>query len=343
MKPKKPISIRDVAEHAGVSIGTVSHALNGNAKARISKETQERIRSAALELGYRPNSLARSLWRGKTDTVGFLVAGRRTAFYVDVVNAAEKEIEGSGLRVLSAFTAWTQDEDQRSQRQPSDAFGWPVDGIVLWGPEFRNLEYYLGPHAADLPVVYLGSIRPDDTEWVGFDGYGGARHLTEHLVSRGYRRIAYASAQEWEPGCEDHRFVAYRDVCHEAGIAPRLLLMEEGGETSTAGVTLGLAIARMLPSQRPDAVYCHNDLIAIGVMGGLRRAGLRVPEDVAVAGYDGLEVGQCLDIPLTTIRIPGDRIAERAVRIVKARLSGEAQTSREQIVVPTELWVGGST
>ncbi|RYG22072.1 LacI family transcriptional regulator, partial [bacterium] len=244
MSSKRPVSIRDVADHVGVSIGTVSHALNGNAKARISKETQERIRSAALELGYRPNSLARSLWRGKTDTIGLLIAGRRTAFYVDAVNAAEREMHGSGLRVLSAFTAWTQDEDQNTLRQPSDAFGWPVDGVVLWGPEFRNLEYYIGPHAADLPVVYLGSIRSDDTEWVGFDAYGGARHLTEHLVSRGYRRIAYAAEQEWEPGCEDHRFLAYRDVCHEAGISPRLLLTELDDEACPAGVRLGLAVAR---------------------------------------------------------------------------------------------------
>lgn len=337
---KKPVSIRDVATQVGVSIGTVSHVLNGNTKARISKDTQARIRSVAEELGYRPNQLARSLWRGKTDTIGLLVSGFRNPFFVDVVESAENAILASGYKVQSAFAP----SAHGTFRDHAEVFNWPVDGVVMWASADQTLETYMGPNAVLTPVIYIGTIRTDDTDWIGFDSYGGGRLLMEHLISRGYRKIAYAYPAEWEPGKEDGRFLAFRDVCNENGITPRTLFTPNRDETSTAGLELGQSIARMRPADRPDAIYCHNDTIAIGLFGGLRRAGLRVPDDVAVAGFDGIEFGQTLEAALTTIRIPGDRIAEQAMRVLNARLKDPASISeRVQMILPTELWVGGTT
>ncbi|MBI1335234.1 MAG: LacI family DNA-binding transcriptional regulator [Armatimonadetes bacterium] len=337
---KKPVSIRDVATQAGVSIGTVSHVLNGNTKARISKVTQDRIRSAAKELGYRPNQLARSLWRGKTDTIGLLISGFRNPFFVDVVESAESAVLACGYRVQSASAP----SAHGTFRAHADVFNWPVDGVIMWADAGQTLATYMGPRAAQTPVVYIGSIRTDDTDWIGFDSYGGGRLLTEHLVAKGYRKIAYAYPADWQPGHEDVRFLAFRDVCSEAGITPRTLLTANRDETCSAGLDLGLAIARMRPSDRPDAVFCHNDTIAMGVYSGLRRAGLRVPDDVAVAGCDGIEFAQCLEAPLTTIRIPGEKIAEQAMHVLNTRLKSEAKPAqRVQTILPTELWVGGTT
>lgn len=336
----KQVSIRDVATKVGVSIGTVSHVLNGNTKARISKETQERIRVAAEELGYRPNPLARSLWRGKTDTIGLLISGFRNPFFVDVVESAESAVLASGYKVQPAFAPSTHG----TFGEHADVFNWPVDGVIMWAATDQTLETYMGPSAAVTPVVYIGTIRTDDTDWIGFDSYGGGRLLTEHLVNRGYKKIAYAYPAEWEPGSEDGRFLAYMDVCREHELATQTLFTPNRDETSTAGLQLGEAIARMHPNSRPDAVFCHNDSIAIGVYSGLVRSGLSVPEDVAVAGFDGIEFGQCLPKPLTTIRIPGDRIAEQAMRVLNARMKDPSSRDHPvHMILPTELWVGGTT
>lgn len=336
----KSVSIRDVAALAGVSIGTVSHVLNENSRARISQMTQARVREAAESIGYRANPLARSLWRGKTDTVGLLISGFRNPFFVDVLEAAEVAVLERGFRVQPAFAPSVHG----TFRQHADVFNWPVDGVIMWAGAHHNLATHMGPKAGQTPVVYIGALREDDTDWIGFDLYGGGRMLTEHMLRQGYRRPAYILPAEWAPGQEDGRFLAFQDVCREGGIEPRTILALSRDETSAAGLEMGLAIAQLNPADRPDAVFCHNDVIAIGMCAGLRRGGLQVPADVAVVGFDGIEMGQFLDAPLTTVRIPVDRVADEAMGVLATRILGENEPeSRVQKILTTTLMVGGTT
>jgi DNA-binding LacI/PurR family transcriptional regulator len=187
---------------------------------------------------------------------------------------------------------------------------------------------------------------------VAIDREGGVRQLMQHLWGRGYRRVAYLC-----PGTRlqplDARFATYAALCREAGQEPEQILLEprEGACLVTqagmreAGLEAGLLLAARAPQDRPDAVLCHNDLVAIGLYHGLRRAGLRVPEDIAVAGFDGIDEGLCLDRPLTTVVSPGQRLVEAALDILTRRLGARdaADPPPQQIVLPSTLRVGNTT
>ncbi len=334
-----PVSIREVAARVGVSPGTVSHVLNGNQSARIAPATQERVRRAAAEMGYRPNRLARSLGKGRTDTIGLLVSGLRNPFFVDIMENAEALAMEAGYQVLLDAAP----SMHGTYKAHAKIQGWPVDGVLMWAARYENLAMYLGPQAENLPVVYLGSVREDGSDWVSFALHDGGRQVTEHLLSRGYRRIAYASPYAFgEDRHEEARHQAYKEVCRAAGLEPEFVLLG-GQETRAAGKQAGSEIAARPAADRPDAVLCHNDTIAMGVYCGLRRAGLRVPEDVAVAGFDGVDEAQYLEVPLTTVHTPADALCRRALGILSRRLAGDRETPPQQVLVPTELRVGGST
>jgi DNA-binding LacI/PurR family transcriptional regulator len=344
------ISIREVAAQAGVSRTTVSQVLNNNAQARITDETRERVRRVAQETGYRPNLLARSLGRRRTDTLGLMISGLRNPFFVSLLEAAEAVALEAGYQVLAdtapASALGSYSEHGRLR-------GWPVDGVLMWGFPHQVASNYLGPQSQDIPVVYLGYTRRDGTCAVAFDLHGGGRQAAEHLVTQGYRRITYlypyrAGLQEpANPSAEpaDLRYQAYREVCRDAGLEPRTILMPREEETRAAGLEAGLRLAALAPSERPDAVLCFNDVIAVGVYHGLRRAGLSVPGDMAVIGFDGIEEGRFLDKPLTTVVSPADVLCREAfgllAPLLRGEQAGEARPAEaRQVLVPTALFRG---
>jgi len=334
------VSIREVAAKAGVSPGTVSHVLNGNEAARIALTTQERVRQAARDLGYRPNRIARSLGRRRTDTIGLLISGLKNPFFVEVLETAESLAVDAGYEVLLDTAPSVHGTFQTHGKIHSS---WPVDGALVWAAGFQNAHNFLGSQAESIPIVYIGSVRDDDTDWVSFDYHHGGRSAAEHLLSQGYRRPAYVSPYAFgEDRHEEPRSVGFKEVCRAAGLETRVLLTNEQ-ETRAAGLRAGTEIAAMPASERPDAVFCHNDPLAIGVYCGLRRAGLRVPEDVAVIGFDGVEDSQYLEIPLTTVRTSGEVLCRRALEILSRRLAGDTSSPPQQVVLPTELLVGGTT
>jgi DNA-binding LacI/PurR family transcriptional regulator len=212
----------------------------------------------------------------------------------------------------------------------------------MWAHSGQTLAEYLG-QGATVPVVYMGFAREDDSDYVAFDLYSGARELAEHLVERGYERIAYVSAYAIDKSSREDRYRAYRDVCALNNLPTELLVTEDERETREAGLALGRAIAAMPAELRPQALMCHNDVIAVGLYCGLRRSGLRVPEDIAVAGFDGIEEAQYLDVPLTTVRTPGSAIAQQAVQILSRRLAGDVEDGPCQVLLPAQLLIGGST
>lgn len=339
-----PTSIADVARRAGVSQGTVSHVLNGNPRARIALKTQERIRQAAADLGYQPNYMARSLGRRRTDTLGLMIQGLQNPFYVQILESVERIALEAGYQVLVDAAAWMP----RSDAQQAKLRCWPMDGALIWAQPVQTVQDYFGVQygAPDqFPVVYLGGQpRIDDREAVTFDVYGGACAAMTHLVERGYRKIAYVFPHDWvlrQP--DEPRRRAYREVCEASGIAPQLILMEQAEETREAGLVMGLTLASMPEEIRPRAILCFNDVIAQGVLFGLRRAGLRVPEDIAVVGFDGLQESQYLDVPLTTVMLPADQMCREALRVLVERIRDGQDALLQQVVIPARLIIGGTT
>ncbi len=347
-----PVSLREVAARAGVARGTVSSVLNDRAAAlRISAQTQARVRQIAEEMGYRPNRLARGLERGRTNILGLMIPGLRNPFFLGLLETAEERAFQGGYDVLPD----TGFQLRASYHVHGKLSGWPVDGVLIWVRPDKTLADYLGKWNEGVPVVYLGYPREDAADFVAIDRDGGVRQAMLHLWERGYRRIAYLYPwADLQP--VDSRFVVYAAVCAEFGLEPerimlealdpqdRLSLITQAG-LREAGLMTGLSLSRRPRAERPDAIICHNDLVAIGVFHGLRRGGLDVPGEMAVVGFDGIEEGLYLDKPLTTVVSPGVQLVESAFRILTQRLDAPQTVDRQpqQVTLPSLLRVGSTT
>ena len=347
-----PVSLREVAERAGVARGTASSVLNNrSAEARISEETQERVRRIAAEMGYQPNRLAQGLGKGRTNIIGLMIPGLRNPFFLSLLEIAEERALRSGYDVL-ADTAF---QIRASLNLQGKLSGWPIDGILIWVTPQQTLSTYLGAWTKDIPVVYLGYPREDGSDFVAIDRAAGVRQAMEHLRERGYRRIAYLYPwTDLQP--EDVRYTLYAALCAESGLTPERIALEQLEQQSDmsaitqaglreAGLKTGLTLASRVASDRPDAVICHNDLVAIGLFSGLRRAGLSVPEDIAVVGFDGIDEGHYLEKSLTTVVSPGAEMIDGALEMLARRLSAGASLAGEQqgLVLPSILRIGGTT
>ena len=332
-----PVTLDDVAARAGVSRGTVSLVLNDRKGARIGDETRMRIRSVADEMGYRPNLFARSLGSHRTNTIGLMISGLQNPFFVDLMESAEYHAEEAGYQVLLDSAP----SSGGTYRGHAKLRSWPVDGVLMFAHRDQTLALFLGEQASRMPVVYLGQQRLDDTDGIAFDLYDGSRQATEHLVARGCKRIAYASPYAVEvETIREPRYKAYTDICAGAGLPSEFFQVARLQETREAGLQAGFEIAAMAADRRPDALLCHNDIVAIGIYCGIRRAGLRVPEDVAIVGFDGIEEGRFLPDCLTTVVTPVDPFCKAAVETLFKRLNGDTESPALQSIIPTHLFVG---
>ena len=330
------VSLQQVAERAGVSIGTVSHVLNENAKAGIAVATQERVRRAASDLGYRPNRMARSLKKRKTDTIGILVGNLRNPFHVKLVGALEEAIIPTGYDHLVDATYFYQTARTYAARSH-----WPVDGLIAW--LWPGIS--LGPETigADIPVVALYTCDNPTRDVVTYDYATGMSQALEHLQACGYKRIGVVRP-EWDapqPGLLSSydRFHVYANYCKTTGSQP---LHFPCGDRPDARA-LGLRIAAMPPAARPEILLCHNDDIAIGLFHGLIRGGLRIPEDIGLIGHDGIDEGQDLHVPLTTISVPFVEQSRVAVQLLLELIKDGPRPAARRVALPTAFHLGETT
>lgn len=353
-----PVSLREVAERAGVARGTVSSVLNNRAReARISLDTQERVLRIAKEMGYRPNRLAQGLGRGRTNTIGLMIPGLRNPFFIGIMELAEDRAFRAGYDVL-ADTAF---QLRQSYGVQSKLTGWPVDGMLIWTQPHTTLGDYLGGWTEEVPAVYLGYERADGSDFVAIDRAVGVEQAMDHLRDRGYRRIAYL--YPWT-GLQptDVRYAIYTDHCARHGQQPERIDLEplDGSDSQSttvrmnaitqaglreAGLKTGLKLAERDPADQPDAVVCHNDLVAVGLYHGLRRSGRHIPDDIAIVGFDGIDEGLYLEKPLTTVVSPSEAVVDAAIDILVDRLNKpeDDDGTPRQIILPSSLRVGGTT
>ncbi|MDR3707747.1 MAG: LacI family DNA-binding transcriptional regulator [Capsulimonadaceae bacterium] len=336
-------TLRDIAKRAGVATGTVSHVLNNNQAVRISPETRHRVAQIATEMGYRPNRLAQSLVRQKTQTIGLLISGLRNPFFVEVLETAEE----AALRRGYTVALDTACQLRRDIAQGSRLDGWPVDGILQWTRGDYLVSSYIGLGNRDVPVVYMGDIREDDCDYVTFDLYDGTTQALRHLYAGGRRRIAFMGVANEEERAGDPRFSAYLDFCAASGMQPANLSSIYGQTVRfttqagmrEAGYHTAIRMAIEITGTLPDAVVCLNDLVAIGAYNGLRRSGVAVPDDIAIVGFDGIPETRVLEKPLTTVRSPVPILIERSLSILTGRLAG-GTVGKCQEIIPCELIIG---
>ncbi|MFF5522640.1 LacI family DNA-binding transcriptional regulator [Streptomyces coeruleorubidus] len=327
------VTIADVASRAGVSKTTVSRVLNG--KGEISEDTVSRVRKAISELGYVPSAGAVGLARGTTQMIGMLVPDLAWVWSGIVQAVVETlEAEGFGLRMLT----WNRGEESL-RRLGLQVAAKSFDGLVVIEPE-GAMGYITELHEAGLPVVLIDDrFQRPGFPYVATTNREGGAQAARHLLEIGRRRPLVVTGPEVF-GCTRERLGGFVDVYAQAGIEidPRGIVCGDFQFEDSRSAVAG-ALADGLEF---DAVFAHNDPTAAGALTALHEAGLSIPQDVAVVGFDDAELASYTYPALTTIRQPMREMGEAAARLLldHVRRSPEAAPSR---TIPTSLVIRGST
>jgi len=333
------VSIKDIANAAGVSHSTVSRALAESPL--VSAETKARVQELAREMGYSPDAQARSLVMGRTQSVGVVVTTITDPFIAEIVQAVEQTAYAFDYTVILATSNADQEREiaavemLRSKR---------VDGVIVTSSRVGAL-YQEHLDRLGVPVVLINSHQEQSGPYtfsVSVDNQHGGCLATRHLIELGHRRIAYVT------GPADHsddlaRLAGYRDALRLAGVPfdPGLVIpgsgRADGGESAFP--------ALMSIRERPTAAFCYNDMTAIGLIRATRRVGLRVPEDLALVGFDDILFASYVSPSLTTIAQPIPDMGKQAMEMVLDLITISREVNREisNVLVRGELVVRESS
>ena len=322
------ITIKDVARRARVSIASVSRTLNSTGS--VTPAIRARVLRAARTLHYTPNGMARSLITRRTHTIGVLLPDVHGEYFSELICGVDLAARARGLHLLVSGSHGDAQEAAAALRSMNGR----VDGLLAMSPQLDAafLDEAV-PHG--LPTVLMNT-RQAGGQWPVYivDDFGGARAMTQHLIERGRRRIAHIR------GPDNNFEAAERLRGYQAALAaaragaPRII---DGDFTEAAGYLAGRALARQ--SEPPDAVFAANDMMAVGCLFALSEAGLRVPQDVALGGFDDIPFVRYMSPPLTTVRVDiaalGRRALERLATLIEEpqRAKGVSETLPVELVV----------
>ncbi|MFZ5637179.1 MAG: LacI family DNA-binding transcriptional regulator [Pseudomonadota bacterium] len=325
------VTIRDVARVAKVSVATVSRALNGHDN--VTEEVRRRVLAVAHELRYSPHHAARSLSSRRTHTIGVVLPDLHGEFFSELMRGIDQVARERGLHLLVSSYHGHPEEQASALR----AMRGRVDGLLVMSPHAGDLDF-LSENLAALPAVLINS-QPTDGDQIalGIDNYGGARTLVEHLIATGHRRIAFIAGPEHNFDAHE-RLRGFRDAMRAIGQADPWVVPGDFGEAS------GHAAGRMLldAKARPDAVFAANDMMALGCLFAFSQAGVRVPKDIALAGFDDIPLARYVVPSLTTMRVNIAELGAHAMRMLLDLRDGTDPGHRQAPMVP-ELIVREST
>lgn len=326
-------TIRDVARSAGVSIATVSRVFNGSP--RVSEETVLRVKNVAAGLGYWPNGAARSLTTKWTSTIGVLLPDLYGEFFSEVIRGIDQAARLNGYGILvsgSHADADTLIHAARSMRGLAD-------GLVVMAPD-ENSAKAMERITQSFNVVLLnGRFEVDGCDTISVANFEGAYTMVRHLIRLGHRSIAIVKGPAGNIDAEE-RLRGWRTALLESGVEPNLHLELQGDFTETSGFSCAQEFLDL--DGHPSAVFAANDYMAIGFLSALRQAGIAVPEEVAVTGFDDIAMAQYMNPPLTTVSVDAYELGSRAVQSCLRRAAGRDGNGRTHLVIPTTLVVRGS-
>ena len=334
MARRRYVSIKEVAARAGVSFQTASKVLNGG-DVRVSSDTEERILAAAAELGYRPNTIARSLVQRATATIGLVASDATDVAIAQASVAAEQAARKNGHSVLVGHLAAGGADGADIVRTLIER---RVDGIIAAAPEVEEDTEVAELLRRYVPSVSLQAVPGGGVPLVGSNHRETGRLAATHLLGLGHTGIGTVTGT-FRRRVTRSRLHGYEDALRDAGLEPSEDLVAEGDWTPQGGATA----TRLLLERSPGltAIFVHSDVMAIGVLSALWQAGRRVPADVAVVSCDDIPFAEFLTPPLSTVRIPLAETGRQAVELLLRSIAGEPVPERTPLL-PVELIVRDS-
>jgi LacI family transcriptional regulator len=324
-------TIHDVALRAGVSVATVSRVLNG--KAVVREETERQVLEAAKALRYVPNVAARSLSSRRSQTIGVVLPDVHGEFFSEVIRGVDLAARAKGYHILVSGSH----SDLGEMLDVLETMHGRVDGLVVMAPEVEiaALHPSLPP---GLPLVLLNSIDPE-RDAITIDNYGGAQAMVRHLAELGHERIAFIKGPGQNADARE-RLRGYRDAMREEGRPTSPALELEGDFTEDSG--RAAAEYLLLAQRRPTAIFAANDSMAVGVLAALAAAGVSVPGEMSVAGFDDIPIARYVTPPLTTIRVDIADLGRRAFGLLLDAIEQPLAPAPRRDCIQTTLVARGS-
>ncbi|AUA09885.1 LacI family DNA-binding transcriptional regulator [Streptomyces malaysiensis subsp. malaysiensis] len=331
------VGIKDVARQAGVSVGTVSNVINR--PEMVAETTRDRVQAVIERLGYVRQESARQLRAGRSRIIALLVLDMANPFFVDVASGAERAAREAGLGVMVCNSAQSPDEE-------ADYLGLfaehRVRGVLVTPADVTggNLD---GFRRHDIPFVFVDREVPSAEGCsVSVDDIEGGALAGRHLIAQGHRSVVYVSGPMLLPQCQDRRAGLLSAFAEEGLPAETMIHIEAERLDVASGRDAGARLLGISP--RPTAVFCANDLLALGVLQALFAAGVSVPGEVALVGYDDIEFAAAAAVPLTSVRQPAFRMGHTAAELLIEETGEDADTHHHRrIVLQPELVVRDST
>lgn len=333
--PGRRSTAKDVAELAGVSRTTVSFVLNKVPGMRISDKTHRRVLDAARRLNYHPDATARRMASGKTRLIGFVLRQSPEQVFADhflpqVMRGLSQAASKQDYHILFE-TIPPEDESGAYARLIRERH---VDGLILSGPRLDDRELLRFQEEGE-PIVLAGQLPGSGISFVDVDNTAGASVAVRHLLDLGHQHIALITNAPLVYTASTDRLKGYRQTLEQAGVAFDRSLVRYGGFTPQSGVVAMTELLAVDPL--PTAVFVASDTVALGALQAIRRRGLRVPEDIALVGFDDIPLAEFVEPSLTTIRLPAFGLGWAAADLLISLLN--ESSPKQQILLETELVV----
>ena len=338
MVQKPEITIHDIAQKLNISASTVSRALKDNPL--ISETTREKIKKAAIEMGYRPNVMAANLRTRRTNTIGVIVPLINRHFFSSVISGIEDVAYKQGFAVT---ISQSNDNQEKESTIAHTLFSNRVDGLILSiGMETLSYDHLKLFSERNIPLVFFDRIVEEiPAHKIVIDDFGGAYRATQHLIEQGRKKVAHIGGP-LNLQIYAKREAGYRQAISDAGLQINEDLILHNSLTREDGLN---AIKRILQTkERPDAIFCANDTTALSAIIHLKEKGIKIPEDIAIVGFSNEPFSELVTPSISTIKQPGFEMGQKAAELLIKQIGSKVKPKNYQtIVMETELIVRNSS
>jgi LacI family transcriptional regulator len=321
-------TIRDVAREAGVSIATVSRVFNNSSL--VSEDTAKRVRQAAAQFDYWPNSAAQSLTTNRSNTLGVLLPDLFGEFYSEVIRGIDSLARRESYQIMLSSSHADNEEILMAARSMLGR----IDGLLMMAPDDASADT-VNRIRRRIPLVLLNPATDSAQNCsISIDNFSGAREAVNHLLNLGHRRIAMVAGPPGN-GDANERLRGFTQALSDAGQDPEEAIVVQGDFREPSGFSAGIELMKCVP--RPSAVFVANDSMAVGLLAALEGLGVDVPGDLAVVGFDDVDIAGYLRPPLTTVHIDAFALGQRAAQMMVNEIQSPEKGTNHHIKLPAVL------